>query len=242
MGRKPRQTRRVGRKPRRTRRAGRFDTAYPLARVFSRLRRAAKSWQAPALELVAEHGGRPYHVLVGTLLSLRTRDGTTLPACRRLLELAPDAPNLAGLPERAIAEAIYPVAFYRVKAGRLRQVAAALCAQHGGQVPADLEALLELPGVGRKTANLTLSLGFGKPAICVDVHVHRILNRLGALVSPSPDATELLLRAHLPRRDWSSVNSLLVPFGQILCTPTSPHCSICPVGAHCKQVGVTRRR
>lgn len=242
MSTEPRPTSRAGREPRPSQGASRFDAAYPLTKVFSRLRRAAKNWQAPALELVAEHGGQPFHVLVGTLLSLRTRDGTTLPACRRLLALAPDAPTLAGLPERAIAKAIYPVAFYRVKAGRLRQMAALLCAHHEGKVPADMEALLELPGVGPKTANLTLSLGFGKPAICVDVHVHRILNRLGALVSPNPHATELLLRANLPRRNWSSVNSLLVPFGQTLCTPTSPHCSTCPVGEHCQQLGVARRR
>jgi len=194
------------------------------------------------MEMVAAQSGDPFAVLVGTVLSLRTRDAVTLPALRRLQALAPGPQALASLEEPAIAAAIHPVAFSRVKAASLRRLAELLLERHGGRVPDDLEALLDLPGVGRKTANLVLGLGFGRPAVCVDTHVHRILNRLGALRSRDPAQTEALLREHLPRRGWLRINALLVPFGQALCTPRSPWCSRCPVAAECGQVGVSQRR
>ncbi len=221
---------------------GDWHGTFPLPRVLGRLQRAARAWQTPSMELVAAQTGDPFAVLVGTVLSLRTRDETTLAAFRRLHALAPTPQALAAAPVPAVAEAIRPVAFYRVKAARLGELARLLLERHEGTVPGTLEALLALPGVGRKTANLTLGLGFGKPAVCVDVHVHRILNRLGALGSATPDDTEALLRAHLPRRWWSRVNAVLVPFGQHLCTPQSPWCSRCPVQAACLRVGVGRAR
>jgi endonuclease-3 len=210
--------------------------------ALNRLARAGADWPAPALEVVARSAGDPYAVLVGTVLSLRTRDAVTLPATRRLLALTPDAASLAAADEAAIAEAIRPVAFHRVKAGQLRGIGAMLLAEWNGAVPRTLVELLRLPGVGRKTANLTLGLGHGLPAVCVDVHVHRIANRLGWLTSRTPDETEALLCEKIPRRHWLRINALLVPFGQVLCRPQSPHCSRCPLARHCPRHGVARSR
>jgi len=223
-------------------RRGRWHRAFPLLSVLDALAAAAREWRVPAMELVAAQSGDPFRVLVGTLLSLRTRDATTLSALARLTALAPDAPALARTAPAAVAAAIRPVAFHRVKAERLVALAGLLCERHGGAVPADRAALLALPGVGPKTAALTLQLGFGRPAVCVDTHVHRILNRLGALHSPTPAVTEALLRRHLPQERWNAVNPVLVAFGQTLCTPLSPWCSRCPVAADCRRVGVGRRR
>ena len=144
--------------------------------------------------------------------------------------------------ESRIAELIYPVGFYRTKARSIRQVCALLIERHNGEVPADLDALLALPGVGRKTANLVLTMGFGLPGICVDTHVHRICNRWGYVQTKDPDKTELALRDKLPLEYWIPINGLLVTLGQNICHPTSPHCSICPVAALCQRVGVMRSR
>jgi endonuclease-3 len=144
-------------------------------------------------------------------------------------------------PER-IAELIYPAGFYRTKARNLRAIAEILVGEHGGSVPANREELIALPGVGRKTANLVLGIGHGIPAICVDIHVHRIPNRLGLISTRTPEQTELTLEALLPREYWIPVNSLLVRFGQQVCTPVSPWCSRCPLSDECARVGVTRSR
>ncbi len=210
--------------------------------ALDRLAHAGVDWQAPALEVVARSAGDPYAVLVGTVLSLRTRDEVTLPATRQLLALAPHAAALAAAAEADIMGAVRPVAFFRVKAGQLRAIGAMLVEEWDGAVPDTLEDLLRLPGVGRKTANLTLGLGHGVPAVCVDVHVHRIANRLGWLQSRTPDETEAVLRKKIPRRHWLRINALLVPFGQGLCRPQSPHCSRCPLARHCPRVGVTKHR
>jgi len=210
--------------------------------VLGRLARFVRGLHTPALELVAAQQGDAFSVLVGTVLSLRTRDETTLPAFRRLHAIAPTPAALAAADETDVAAAIRPVAFHRTKARQLRELAALLLRDHGGTVPADPDALLALPGVGRKTANLTLALGHGRPAVCVDVHVHRICNRLGALRTRTPEQTEQALCAALPRRWWARVNPTLVPFGQALCTPTSPHCSRCPVADACARVDVGRSR
>ena len=213
-----------------------------LIAVLDTLENLAPEMATPGLELVAAQHGDPYSVLAGTLLSLRTRDQTTLAAFERLRALAPDPQALAAAEEAAIAGAIYPVAFYRVKAGQLKALALALLERHGGRVPDSMEGLLALPGVGRKTANLTLSLGFGLPAVCVDVHVHRIWNRLGLLETNKPDDTESALREKLPQTHWSRVNPLLVSFGQALCTPVSPWCSRCPFNGQCPRKGVQKIR
>jgi endonuclease-3 len=146
------------------------------------------------------------------------------------------------LTARAIERLIYPVGFYRTKARVILGICRDLLARFGGRVPDDLDALLTLKGVGRKTANLVVTMGFGKPGICVDTHVHRISNRLGYVRTRTPDQTEMALRAKLPRRHWIGYNDLLVSFGQNVCTPISPRCSRCPVSGLCRKVGVTTSR
>ncbi len=184
----------------------------------------------------------PFHLLVSCVISLRTKDAVTHEASARLFALAGSPASLAELDEASIAEAIYPAGFYRTKAGQLRRIAATLMADHEGEVPADREALLALPGVGRKTANLVLGLGFGVPAICVDTHVHRISNRLGLVATSSPADTESALSAVLPEELWIEINDLLVTFGQNRCHPTSPRCTGCPLDELCPRNGVTRHR
>jgi endonuclease-3 len=190
-----------------------------------------------------QHATRsPFHLLVSCVISLRTRDEVTHHASRRLLDLAPDPAVLAELSAEAIAEAIYPAGFYRTKGRQLQQIARHLVAHHDGRVPADEAELLRLPGVGRKTANLVLGLGFGIPAICVDTHVHRISNRLGLVETMSPERTETALRDVLPRKLWIPINDLLVTFGQNRCHPTSPRCTGCPLDDLCPRIGVSRHR
>jgi len=190
-----------------------------------------------------EHASRsPYHLLVSCVISLRTKDAVTADASRRLLDLAPSPAELAELDDSAIADAVYPAGFYRNKASQLRRIGAILRDRFGGDVPADEASLLELPGVGRKTANLVLGLGFGIPAICVDTHVHRISNRLGLVATSSPHATEIALQSVLPRDVWIPINDLLVTFGQNRCHPVSPRCTGCPLDDLCPRIGVTRHR
>jgi endonuclease-3 len=184
----------------------------------------------------------PFEILVSTIISLRTRDEVTFASSERLLHRAPDPATLRELSEDEIGELIYPAGFYRTKARNLRAIAAILLEECGGSVPDTLDGLTALPGVGRKTANLVLGLGFGIPAICVDIHVHRIPNRLGWIETSSPTASEFALMELLPRRLWIPVNELLVGFGQTICTPQSPWCSRCPLRDECRQVGITRQR
>jgi endonuclease-3 len=184
----------------------------------------------------------PFRLLVACVISLRTKDAVTAEASRRLFALADTPAALAALDERRIADAIYPCGFYVTKAGQLRRIAQILRDLYGGEVPPSEEALLELPGVGRKTANLVLGLGFEVPAICVDTHVHRISNRLGMAATPTPEKTERALAKILPRDLWIDINDLLVTFGQNQCHPVSPRCSDCPLEDLCPRIGVERSR
>lgn len=211
-------------------------------RVLARLRRALPGWQAPVMTEMAQAGADPFRILVGCLLSLRTRDETTGPASRRLFRRARSPAGLLRLSRREIERAIYPVGFYRTKARTLRQLAGILEERHGGRVPRDLDDLLALPGVGRKTANLVVTEAFARPGICVDTHVHRIVNRWGYVRTRTPDATEQALRTRLPRRHWRGLNAVLVAFGQTICRPLSPRCSACPVARECPRLGVARAR
>ncbi len=212
-----------------------------LSAVLRRLRKAAKGWHTPVVvEISHQHG--PFSVLVSCLLSLRTRDEVTATASARLFGLADTPEKLLELDQERVEKAIYPVAFFRNKTRSLFDICRTLIDQHEGNVPATLEQLLKLKGVGRKTANLTLILGHGKPGICVDIHVHRISNRWGYLKTKSPDETELVLRKKLPKRYWMEYNDLLVNFGQNICKPQSPHCSQCCVAEYCRRVGVKRSR
>ena len=207
--------------------------------MLRRLRRAQRAWARTAL---AGEQGSPFRVLVACLLSLRTQDTTTGPAAARLFALADTPQAMRGVPVRTIERAIYPVGFYRTKARVIAELSRALLERFGGAVPDDIDRLLTLNGVGRKTANLVVTLGFGRPGICVDTHVHRISNRLGWVRTRTPDETEAALRARLPRRYWIGINDLLVTFGQNVCTPVSPRCSVCPVRALCPRAGVTTAR
>jgi endonuclease-3 len=197
----------------------------------------------PSVSAIAERRIHdPFAVLVSTVISLRTKDETTMAASKRLLDLAGTAQRMVDLSEQTIAEAIYPAGFYRTKAKNLRAIAATLLESYGGAVPSDRQLLMALPGVGPKTANLTLNLGFGIDAICVDTHVHRISNRLGWVKTDGPEQTEQALEAIMPRRYWIPLNELLVTFGQRICKPVSPLCSKCPLKETCPRVGVTRSR
>jgi endonuclease-3 len=197
----------------------------------------------PSVSTVAErHRRDPWAVLASTILSLRTKDEVTLVRSQALLERAPTPQKLLGLSIEEIEKLIYPVGFYHTKARNLQRIAGIIMETHGGQVPPDMDALLALPGVGRKTANLTLAEGFDIDSICVDVHVHRITNRLGALRSKNPEETEMLLREILPKKYWKRINLLLVLYGQRVCRPLSPFCSRCVMARHCERVGVERYR
>lgn len=206
------------------------------------LEKEQDSWQAPVVTLVAKRGATPYEILVSTLLSLRTKDEVTALATERLLGRAHTPEEMLALSEENIENLIRPVGFSPTKAKRLRQISHILMDRYGGRVPDGLDALLDLPGVGRKTANLVLSEAYGKDAICVDTHVHRISNRIGLVKTRSPESTEEALRRVLPRRLWQRYNPLLVAFGQVICRPISPFCSRCPVQPLCPRLGVGTSR
>jgi endonuclease-3 len=210
--------------------------------VIEILRESARVWAPALVDSKGEGEWTPYQILIATILSLRTKDTLTAQIAPQLFDLA-DTPQIMvkHTPEK-IAEVIYPVGFYRNKARTILAISKKLIDDYAGQVPDDLDELLKLPGVGRKTANLVITTGFKKPGICVDIHVHRISNRWGYVHTKTPEQTELALRAKLPPAYWLEYNGLLVSMGQNLCTPTSPWCSRCPVIQFCERIGVTRSR
>lgn len=211
--------------------------------VIKILRQEYKRFRTPYVtEVSKELRKDPYKVLVSCILSLRTQDSTTREASIRLFALADTPEGVAALSERKIEKAIYPVGFYRVKARGIKMISRELVEGYGSKVPDTIEGLLRLKGVGRKTANLVVTMGFGKPGICVDTHVHRITNRWGFVRTSSPEETEFALRERLPKRYWVEINDLLVAYGQNVCKPTSPHCSICRLAKWCDRVGVERSR
>jgi endonuclease III len=218
----------------------------PWETVFAGMTRglavAAPGRPLPSVSEVARENSDPYRVLVSTMISLRTKDAVTLRASEALLAVAPDPKRLAALTAARIEKLIFPAGFYRTKAKNLRAVARLLLDRHAGAVPSDMDELLTLPGVGRKTGNLVRNLGFGLPGICVDTHVHRISNRMGWVKTRNPTETEQALILVLPERYWISINELLVRYGQAVCTPLSPRCSLCPVADWCARVGVGRSR
>lgn len=177
----------------------------------------------------------PYLVLIACILSLRTNDRTTYPATLRMLELAKTPQQMAKVKVEDLEKAIYPVGFYKNKAGQIIELSKILVEKYNGKVPCDIEELCKFRGVGRKTANLVLSQGFNTPAICVDVHVHRIFNRLGYLKTKEPEETEFALRKKLPQKYWIPINTLLVTHGQNICKPINPMCEACPVEKYCEK-------
>ena len=175
----------------------------------------------------------PYLVLIACILSLRTNDKTTYPATLRMLELAKTPKEMKQVKIEDLAQAIYPVGFYENKAKQIIELSKTIDEELDGKVPDEIDELVKFKGVGRKTANLVLSLGFNKPAICVDVHVHRIFNRLGYIKTKTPDETEFALRKKLPEKYWIDINTLLVTHGQNVCKPIKPKCAECPISAYC---------
>jgi endonuclease-3 len=204
----------------------------PIIRI---LRREIRRWEEP---IVGHYKEDPFTVLIGCLLSLRTQDKTTAGACERLFAKAQTPQAMLGLAPRQIERLIYPVCFYRNKARTILRVCRLLLEDRQGRVPDEIDELLKLPGVGRKTANLVVTLGYDKPGICVDTHVHRISNRLGLVRTKTPEETEFALRKKLPRKYWIEYNDLLVSYGQNLCKPISPICSQCKIRRFCPRIGV----
>lgn len=207
------------------------------------VKREIRRWQEPVVGVVAKQSDRdPFLILISTLLSLRTRDRTTREAGDRLFAMARTPATMLKLPLKKLERAIYPVGFYRTKAKAIHQICRRLIDEYGGVVPDSVEELITLPGVGRKTANLVVTIGYGKPGICVDIHVHRISNRWGYIKTKTPEESEQALRRLLPKQYWMIYNDLLVPYGQNLCLPVSPLCSTCKLTDLCDRVGVTRSR
>ena len=207
------------------------------------VKREIRQWEEPVLGVVARESNRdPFRILISCLLSLRTKDKTTSEASARLYELAHRPSTMLALPIKKIECAIYPVGFYRTKAKSIHAICRRLLDVYGGTVPDSVEELVTLSGVGRKTANLVVTVAYGKPGICVDIHVHRISNRWGYVKTKTPEETEQALRRKLPEQHWITFNDLLVPYGQHLCQPVSPFCSKCKLTEYCDRVGVERSR
>jgi endonuclease-3 len=217
-----------------------MNSDFPIVATLMQLQTALVGLPQPLIDQM--HAAGPFKVLIATLLSLRTRDDTTAVAAPRLFAVADTPQTMVTLSVDEVAQLIYPVGFYRTKARDILAICQQLITQHAGEVPADMTLLLALPGVGRKTANLVLAIGFGIPAICVDIHVHRICNRWGYVDTTTPEETEQVLRQALPSAFWIPINGLLVTLGQQICHPTSPRCSQCPLRTVCAQRGVTRHR
>lgn len=206
------------------------------------LRREVPKWATPIVTLMAETYESPFRVLISCILSLRTQDGTTAKASHRLFAAADSPEAMLKLTAKELESLIYPVGFYKTKAKNILDLCRTLLDDYHGKVPDEIDELLKLKGVGRKTANLVVTLGYKKPGICVDTHVHRISNRWGYVKTGTPEKTEFALRAKLPKPYWIEYNDLLVSFGQHLCRPISPVCSACPVKKYCRRVGVKARR
>jgi endonuclease-3 len=207
------------------------------------VKREIRQWEEPVVGVVARKSNRdPFRILISCLLSLRTKDKTTREASGRLFALAHQPATMLTLPLRKIERAIYPVGFYRTKAKSIHAICRRLLDVYGGRVPDSIEELVTLSGVGQKTANLVVTVGYGKPGICVDIHVHRISNRWGYVRTKTPEETEQALRKKLPSSYWMTFNDLLVPYGQNLCQPVSPFCSKCKLRDCCDRVGVTQSR
>ena len=195
----------------------------------------AKQPQSDFVKLM-DNFKNPYLVLIACILSLRTNDKTTYPATLRMLELAKTPDQMMKVKEEDLAKAIYPVGFYQNKAGQIIELSKILVEKYNGKVPDSIDELCKFRGVGRKTANLVMTLGFGVPAICVDVHVHRIFNRLGYVKTKTPEETEFALREKLPQKYWIDINTLLVTHGQNVCKPIKPKCSECPIARYCAKI------
>lgn len=215
---------------------------FPLVKAIKYLKQMAKKWQFPYVTGLSDTRKDPFKILIATILSARTKDEVTADATNRLLARANSSEEMLKLPPTKIAKIIYPVGFYNNKALTIYNLCRVLVDKYNGKVPSNFDELLKLPGVGRKTANLVIALGFNQPGICVDTHVHRISNRWGIVQTKTPTETEKELRQILPQRYWIEINSLMVAFGQNMCHPVSPFCSRCGLNKICPQIGVKKHR
>jgi len=213
-----------------------------IATVIDLLVKELKTEKLPIVSCLAEKDSDPFQILISTLLSLRTKDEVTEVATQRLFALASTPSEMLKLSEDQIINAIYPVGFYRNKTKTILHVCRELIEKYNSRVPDTIEELLSLKGVGRKTANLVVTLGYQGKGICVDTHVHRISNRLGYVETKNPEETEFALRKKLPHQYWTIYNTIMVAFGRNICRPISPLCSKCPVSGYCDKAGVTRSR
>jgi endonuclease-3 len=211
-------------------------------KIIKVLEQEVRNFITPIVTEVANQTADPFKVLISCLLSLRTKDEVTNEAAERLFKLAETPEGMIRLSEKQIQKAIYPVGFYITKSKRIKEICLTLMENYDSKVPDDLDELLKLKGVGRKTANLVITLGYGKSGICVDTHVHRISNRLGLVQTKTPEETEFALMKVLPEKYWIIYNDLLVSFGQNVCKPISPFCSKCKISELCDKVGVTKSR
>lgn len=217
--------------------------SFPVDEAVRILKSWMKRYKMPIVSKYAQKKNRsPFKILMATILSLRTKDDTTAQASRKLFAVADTPEKILSLPVGKIEKLIYPVGFYRVKARSLHNACRTLIDKHNGRVPSNLDELLAIKGVGRKTANLVVTIGYGLPGICVDTHVHRISNRWGYVKTKTPDKTEMALRKILPEKHWIQYNDLLVTFGQNVCLPIGPYCSSCRLASFCPKKGVKKAR
>jgi endonuclease III len=210
--------------------------------VISVLEKSYYKKPSPSVTLISNTTKNPFNILVSTIISLRTKDEVTLQSSKRLFEEVSSFSDMQKLTSSRIEKLIYPAGFYKTKAKRLKQIADIIENEYKGFIPDTMDELLKLPGVGRKTANLVLILGFGKMGICVDTHVHRISNRFGWVNTKTPEKTEFALMDFLPEKYWRTINDYLVSYGQTVCRPVSPHCSLCGLEKACPKIGVGKRR
>ncbi|ADD69165.1 DNA-(apurinic or apyrimidinic site) lyase [Denitrovibrio acetiphilus DSM 12809] len=211
--------------------------------VYEILEDVYRNMDEPSVTKISKQTRRdPFRVLISCLISLRTKDEVTLAASNRLFAKADTPEKMLTIPADEIAKLIYPAGFYKTKSNTITNICRILLDEYDGKVPDEIDELLKLKGVGRKTANLVVVEGYGRDAICVDTHVHRIFNRLGYVATKTPDKTEMELRKHLPIKYWIRINEILVSYGREICTPVSPHCSYCRLSDICDKVSVDRRR
>ena len=208
---------------------------FDIEAVNSLLKEHFEQNKLPIIDLMAVQEKDSFKILIASILSTRTKDETTAQASRRLFEIVSDFDDLQELSVEEIEKLIYPVGFYREKAKHLVKIPCIIKEKFGGEIPQTIEELIQLPGVGRKVANLLVAAAFKKPAICVDTHVHRIFNRLGYIKTKNPLETEMALRKKLPQKYWIEINGYLVSYGQNICRPVSPKCDICKIAKFCKK-------
>lgn len=213
-----------------------------IVKVHGILEKEFEKYRMPIVELISIQTDDPFRVLVTTILSARTKDEMTAEVVRKLFKKVKRVSDFSKYSEKEIAEMIYPVGFYKNKARFLKDLPSVLEEEFDGVIPDTVDDLVKLPGVGRKTANLVVGCAFKKPAVCVDTHVHKILNRLGYVNTKTPLETEMAVRKKLPKKYWITLNTYLVAFGQNMCRPISPHCSKCPIEKYCPKKGVKSKR